>query len=55
MASFAAAYTAIHSHIPCQFPVELLHNHREITQLNPLVIGHHRHRSTTKHRDGWTP
>jgi hypothetical protein len=34
-------YTSIPSHIPRQLAVDLLHNHPEIIQLNPLVIGQH--------------
>lgn len=33
-------FTAIPSHIPRQLAVDLLHNHSEIIQLNPLVISH---------------
>lgn len=33
-------YIPIPSHIARQLAVDLLHNHSEIIQLNPLVIGH---------------
>lgn len=38
---YQTTYTSIPSHIPRQLAVDLLHNHSEIIELNPLVIGHH--------------
>lgn len=37
---YQTTYTAIPSHIPRQLAIDLLHNHSEIIELNPLVIGH---------------
>jgi hypothetical protein len=37
---YQTTYTAIPSHIPRQLGIDLLQNHSEIIELNPLVIGH---------------
>jgi hypothetical protein len=37
---YQTTYTPIPSHIPRQLAIDLLHNHSEIIELNPLVIGH---------------
>jgi hypothetical protein len=37
---YQTTYTAIPSHIPRQLAIDLLQNHSEIIELNPLVIGH---------------
>lgn len=37
---YQTTYTEIPSHIPRQLAIDLLHNHNEIIELNPLVIGH---------------
>lgn len=38
---YQTTFTPIPSHIPRQLAIDLLHNHSEIIELNPLVIGHH--------------
>jgi hypothetical protein len=37
---YQTTFTPIPSHIPRQLAIDLLHNHSEIIELNPLVIGH---------------
>ena len=37
---YQTTFTPVPSHIPRQLAIDLLHNHSEIIELNPLVIGH---------------